>query len=262
MKNLHYKNAAPSLTLSGWEHKKRKWLLFCLLTLTLLIATPILFPQVLFSNKFTNGNITVYSDKNIDSSIKKVLAAAVVKIEQSDLYDSTVHFKIFLCNTRWRFYLFSFGNENAGGITHTRVTGNIFIRKCNISQNKIIPPENWVFAKSPYSLSDRPLSYFIAHEMTHRLQCFHFCSLTNNSPVWIREGYADFIAKGSEFDYAENLKLFRQGAPELSPKSGLYRYYHLLVYYLIKKKHLPIRDIIENKPSKCEVEGEMLNFKN
>lgn len=261
MKDRQYKTAALSLNLSPLKGKIRKRLLLCLFTLAFINAITFIFPQVLFSNKFHYGRFTVYSDKKIDSGIQKVLNAAILKIKQSELYDSNLHFNIFLCNTKWRFNFFSFGNANAGGITHTRFTGNIFIRKCNISKNSIIPPDSWVFAKAPHSLADRPLSYFIAHEMIHRLQFYRFGSLANKS-TWIREGYADYIAKGNEFNFAKNLDLSKRNEPEMNPQLGLYKYYHLLVYYLIREKRLSIKQIVETNPSSSEVEKEMLNMAN
>lgn len=258
MKTKNKDTAAVSLNLSGKRYKVIKWLLCFPFIIGCGFLTLLFFPQVLFQEKYSSGNITVYSDRKIDSNIKNVLDTAILKITQSELYDSNLNFTVFLCNDIWRFSFYSFGNSDAGAITHTRLTGNIFIRPCNISANTIIPPKNWLFAKPPYSLADRPLSYFIAHEMVHDLQLHCQGSSYFTTHKWITEGYADFIAKGESFDFAANLKLLKQGAPELAPNAGLYRYFHLLIFYLINKKHLTIKSIVKYNPSSLEVEKEVL----
>ena len=57
-------------------------------------------------------------------------------------------------------------------------------------------------------------------------------------PQWVREGYADYVGKGSDFNYAEARAAFLSGAPEMDlERSGLYRRFHLLVAYLLDRKH-------------------------
>lgn len=246
----------------GKIRRARKWLLLFLFITCSSISMLFAFPQLLFSEKFIYKNCTVYSDSKIDRNIKSVLDSALEKIKESELFKPKIYFKIFLCNDLWRYSFYSLGHPDAGGITHTRLTGNIFIRPCKVKDNTIIAPDTWKFARPPYTLADRPLSYFIAHEMTHRLQLYQYGKAYFKIPKWIIEGYADYVAKGDNFDYTSNLHLWKQKAPELKPESGLYRFYHLLIYYLLNIKHLSIRNIIEEIPSVRQVEMRMVESSN
>jgi len=236
----------------------RKRLLPVIFLLGIVYLILILFPSIQFNNRIRYKNCIVYSDRNIDSNIKAILDSALMRINKSDLYDSTIHFKIFLCNDLWRFSFFAFAKSNAGAITHTHTTGNIFIRPSNIAENKVLPPGSWKFAKPPYSLADRPLSYFIAHEMTHRILMNYTGRLNFNTPLWINEGYADFIAKGEQFNFFENLELLKQHAPELDPNQGLYRNFHLHIYFLLRYKNYSIENILKEKPDLSKVNKELL----
>lgn len=213
---------------------------------------------MVFGYKHKYLNCSIFSDRPIDSSINKVLAASLKKVKKSDIYDSTTHFKIFLCNDLWRFSLFTFGKKNAGAITHSHTTGNIFIRPNDIEKNIIIAPDSWKFAKPPYSLDDRPLSYFIAHEIIHKILMKNNGRFNFSTPSWIEEGYADFIAKGDQFNYLENLKLLKLHAPELDPSQGLYRNYHLHVYFLFKYQNYSILKLLTEKPDFDKVNKELL----
>jgi len=76
-------------------------------------------------------------------------------------------------------------------------------------------------------------------------------------PQWIREGYADYVGKGSDFNYAEACAAFLSGAPEMDfERSGLYRRFHLLVAYLLDRKHWTVDRLLrEPWPSQAEVES-------
>jgi hypothetical protein len=136
-----------------------------LFTIGLLYLVLLLCPVILFPNKVEYKNIAVYSDTKIDHNFKFILKDALNRISKSELYDSTMHFNIFICNGLWRFMIFTQGNKDAGAVTYQRLTGNIFFRPSDIAKNKIIPPASWKFAKNLSSFSDRPFSYVISLRM-------------------------------------------------------------------------------------------------
>jgi len=82
---------------------------------------------------------------------------------------------------------------------------------------------------------ERTLAYFMTHEIVHSLEV----SLLGRyayvrMPAWKREGYADYVARNSNFVFAERLAALRNNAPEMDPHgSGLYLRYQLLVSYLL-----------------------------
>lgn len=237
--------------------KTIKILVYLLLTIGLLYLGLLLFPNIIFAYKVEYKNCVVFSDRPIDNNIKTILDTAFSRVSKSDLYDKNQHFKILVCNDLWRYSFFTQGNTNAGAVTQYSLTRDVFFRPCDITNNKIIPPKEWLFA-----MTDRDLTYYFAHEMTHsvqsnftgRLGCYQY-------PTWLTEGYADYVAKAGNFDFNGNLKMLHNKAPELDPKQGLYRYYHLLVAYLIDKKGMTIKEIYENTPNELTLKTEILNLK-
>ncbi|MBL7809589.1 MAG: hypothetical protein JNN28_17345 [Saprospiraceae bacterium] len=232
-----------------------------LLGLAIIYFLVLLHPNFLFAHSITYKQVTVYSDRDIDNYINAIIEDALTRIKKSELYDSSIHFKVYICNDLWRFGIFTQGNKYAGAVTHYHLTGNIFFRPCDIENNKIVPPKEWYFAENPFTFSDRPLSYYFAHEMTHKLQsdftgCYDF-----SNPTWLTEGYADYIGKDGNFNFNENLKLWHNNAPELDPTKGLYRLYHLKIAYLLDKQKKSIKDIYRNIPNDKSLTEEIWELK-
>ncbi|MBL7827253.1 MAG: hypothetical protein JNJ57_11520 [Saprospiraceae bacterium] len=218
------------------------------------------FPTILFAHKIEYKQCTVYSDRNIDAEIYGIIDSALVRMSTSELYDTTQHFRLFLCNDLWRFGFFTQGSTLADAVAQYDLTRNIFFRPCDIPNHKIIPPNEWYFAKNPFSFNDRPLWYYFAHEMTHVMQSRYTGRGSWNYPTWLTEGYADYIGKGGNFNFRENLALWHDRAPELDPSKGLYRLYHLKVYYLMQTKGYNIQAIYQNIPDDAALTAELWNL--
>jgi hypothetical protein len=241
----------------------KKFLKFFLPTVFVLIAfclTIFIFPGIFFAHQITYKTFTVYSDRPIDKNIEFVLDDTIRRLATSDLYNSGQRYTIYLCNDLWRLRIFNFGNVDVGAIAYGDVTEDIFFRPVDIKNNKIIPPDSWQFAKKPSTFDDRPLSYFIAHETTHILESVYTGRRSWKSPTWLIEGYADYVGKAGEFDFAENLRLYKENAPELDPSQGLYRRYHLTIAYLLDIKKMNIKDIFANPPSEEKILEELKTF--
>jgi hypothetical protein len=233
--------------------------LWALLTLGVLYLGILLYPSVLFANKITHGQVTVYSDHTLDSNIYNVINDALRRISYSELYTTDQKFNVFICNDSWRFWLFSFGNPNIGGIAYDNFTRDIYLRKSDVKNNRIIPPSDPSYTGPFFTFNDRPLSYYLAHEMTHIMQSRHFGRF-KSYPVWLREGYADYIGKGGDFNFDENVKLWHNNAPELDPAKGLYRLYHLKVAYLLDKKQKSIKQVYMNIPNDSILTAEIMKL--
>ena len=132
-----------------------------------------------------------------------------------------------------------------GGVADEWLTGNIYIRASDIESNRLIP-----LGSELYDAQVRPLSYFIAHEATHIMDSRAFGRFAAlQYPSWLREGYADYIAKAGEFDYEDNLAMLRKNELFLDPRrSGLYRRYHLLVATLLDQQRLSVRQVYASPP--------------
>ena len=226
-----------------------------ILIVPILLYVGILFyPNPFFSHKYEYKNFRVYSDKPIPKEVESVLDDTQSRIEKSELYSSTDKHTIFICNATWRMALFT-THPQVGGVA-TPFTLNVFIRESDFKNNKIVKE------KEIYQASSRPLSYYMAHELTHKMQ---FDKVSNimplTTPKYIIEGYADYIGKEPDFDYDRFLKAYKKKDFFMTIESGMYNRYHLLMAYLMDKKGMTFREIVKEKPSMEEVEKMIIKTK-
>lgn len=217
-----------------------------LLAAAALYVAVLAFPEPNFEHRLTYGHYEVFSDRPIPPEIRHVLDDVTRRLERSELYSRSQRFRIFFCHESWRMALYSQHFSSApGGTADGWLTRNVYIRRSDIAANRLFAPTG--------ELADadvRPLSYFIAHELTHVLQSRAFGRfMALRHPRWLREGYADYVGKGGEFDVQENRRLLIAGDPALDPqRSGLYRRHHLLVAWLVDHDGRSIRDIYREPP--------------
>lgn len=231
-------------------NKLVKLVIICLLIVFFALIGQFIKPELVFSYHMRYGQFSVWSDQNIEPNINFVLDDALQRINKSQLYDRSQLFNIFFCNNQWKLALFSlrFSGKMAGA-AETVLTNNIYIRESDIHNNQIIPP-----SRKMLDPKDRPLSYFIAHEATHVMQARKYGRFLILRPTWIREGYADYVAKGNSFDFKENLRLLRLGDTRLDPeRSGLYRKYNLEVAWLLDYQGWTTDKLHLNPPRESEV---------
>ena len=135
-----------------------------------------------------------------------------------------------------------------GGVTDMIFARNVFMRSSDIAANRLIPPH------PNADMRDRPLTYYLPHELTHVLESRAFGRGPQfRYPQWLLEGYADYIGKGGQFDYAENLRLLKAGAPQLDfARSGLYRRFHLEVAYYLDHRRWTVRQLFAARPTAAQ----------
>ncbi len=205
------------------------------------------FPQPNFEHRMRYGRYDIFSDRPIPHQVRVVLDDVTRRLERSELVDPAQRFRIFFCNEDWRMALYSQRFSSApGGIADTWLTRNIYIRRSDIAANRLVPPSG--------RLADaevRPLSFFIAHEAAHVMESRAFGRLMAlRHPDWLTEGYADYVGKGSDFDFEENRARLLAGDRLLDPARvpGIYRRHHLLVAALIERRGIGIRRIFADPP--------------
>lgn len=209
------------------------------------------FPQPFFRSSVSANNLALYSDQPFSAEAgKKILETVAAKLATSPLYSAAQSHAAYICNARWRQRLFFNRNYGVGGVNQYPLTTNVFLRDALVEENRLIGPSG---NQVP---GDRTLDYFIAHEITHTLTVkavgwFAYYKL----PQWVREGYADYVAKGSAFNYAEARRAFLADAPEMDwQKSGLYLRFHLLVAQLLDKQHWSVERLLKEYPEQKVVE--------
>lgn len=207
-------------------------------------------PNMLFAHHHHYKNFDVHSDLFISNDIDSVLDDVINRISRSELYDSTDNFSIFICNSTWRLLLFT-RSAGVGGLVNQGLSDNVFIRESEIAENKIISPTKGEEIALP---EERPLSYFIAHEITHVLQTKVDRFMHFTTPAYIVEGYADYIGKATHFEYDRYLNNFNRNDITMNPEIGLYNKYHLLIAHLMNKKGMTFREIVHKKIDMAQVE--------
>jgi hypothetical protein len=212
------------------------------------------FPQSFFDLSVGAQNLTLYSDQSFSPEAgKKVLEIVLAKLETSPLFSPQQHHTAFICNARWRQRLFFNRNYGVGGVNYYPITANVFLRDAVVEENHLISPSG-----NPVP-GDRTLDYFIAHEITHTLTVNAVGWLRyHRLPEWVREGYADYVAKGKTFNYEEAREAFLNEAAEMNrQKSGLYLRYHLLVAYMLEKRHWTVERLLKEPVQQQVVEDEI-----
>ncbi|AVR97941.1 hypothetical protein C9I28_21590 [Pseudoduganella armeniaca] len=221
--------------------------------LALLCVFVVAFPQPAFAYRIAYQNYEVWSDRPIPRAIEPVLDDVTRRWRTSPLYDRATPAQIFICNEPWRMWLYGMHfSTQFGGVADVWLTRHVVIRAADIEANRIVPP-------GPAPIADaaqRPLSYFIAHELTHSDVSRRFGrTMMLRYPEWLLEGYADYVGKAGDFDYAANRAAFIAGAPAMDRrKSGLYRGYHLKVAYLLDQQGWPLERLFAQAPAEQEVE--------
>lgn len=209
------------------------------------------FPQPFFQSSVSANNLALYSDQPFSAEEgKKVLETVEAKLAASPLYSAGQRHSAFICNARWRQRLFFNRSYGVGGVNQYPLTSNVFLRDAAIEENRLIGPSGYQVP------GDRTLDYFIAHEITHTLTVQAVGSFSYyRLPQWVREGYADYVAKGGAFNYDEARRAFLADAPEMDwNRSGLYLRYHLLVAHLLDKQHWSVQRLLEEYPEQQTVE--------
>jgi hypothetical protein len=208
-------------------------------------------PQPLFRWSVKTNNLTLYSDQAfLPEDGRKVLEQVQNKIAASSLYSLQDHFSIFICNTKWRRSFYFVAAPGAGGVVYYPLSTNVFLSGADIAQNRLISPSG-----KP-DLLGRKLDHFMAHEITHDLTGEALSwQQYRNLPVWIREGYAEYIGSQGVFKYDKAVEAYQTGSPEMNtPASIPYRRYNLLVAYLLEQKKWSPLEMFETTPTQSEVE--------
>ncbi|MBA3968720.1 MAG: hypothetical protein H0X52_01305 [Gemmatimonadetes bacterium] len=203
-------------------------------------------PQPLFPYRLSYRSFTVHSDQPLSRGVYPVLDRAQARLASSAVYDSTALHTIFLSSSYWKFALFAREHFRAFGI-RSPLRGHIFISKAD--------PERDVVVRYAEAQNERRLSGVIAHEVTHNL--LQKATSGRELPRWKEEGYADYVAGESTFDYGAGVRLLAEGRSE---GSSAFRYlkYRLLVEYLLEEKGVPFEEFLRIRVDPCLLEAELV----
>ena len=218
-----------------------------------LYAMLLAFPYPLFSYVERFHDITIYSDRPISPNLRFAVDSVRERLRKSPLNDESLHHQIFICNSDWRFILFTNRDYHAAGVNQAWLNRNIFLRRSDTEHNLLIAPSG-----KPVP-GERTLGYFMTHEIVHSLEVkflgrWSYLQL----PAWKREGYADYVAKDPNFISAERLAALQRNAPEMNPRrSGWYLRHHLLVAYLLDVQKMDPGKMLRQSFSETSLERQL-----
>ncbi|MBL8941131.1 MAG: hypothetical protein JNM69_41690 [Archangium sp.] len=196
-----------------------------------LYAAVALNPSLLFAHELRVENLVLHSREPLPPEARTILQAAHDRAAKSPYFDASDSYDLYLCDTPALFTFFVPWARNVGAVSLMGVTGNIYVRPANVTNDRLIGPHG---KEVP---GVRTLTYYFAHEVTHTAMARKLGRVAYfQRPSWMLEGYADLIGKGGAFDFEAERTRFRNGDVELDyAKSGLYLRYQLFVEALLRE---------------------------
>lgn len=232
----------------------------CMAVLVAAYLLLIVWPQPFFAHRTVYGIYHVWSDAPIPPQIRSVLDDVTRRLRASPLHDPKRPVEIYLCNAPWRMWVYGMQfSTRYGGIADVWLTRHVVIRASDVAANRIVPPGPGPIADEQH----RPLSYFIAHEITHVDVSRRYGRAMNvRYPQWLMEGYPDYVGKAGDFDFDANRARFLAGEAALDPaRSSLYLGHHLRVAYLLDRRHWTLDQLFDHPPAAAELDGWLRAFR-
>lgn len=234
-----------------------RWALACGLLLAVLAGGAALLlrhPAAFFAYSCDEGDLALYADHSFTAAeARPVLAEVRAKLRTSPWYRVGRRDAVFVCNSPWRRRLFCIGNYRAGGLNYAPLTTNVFLSGARIGENRLVSPAGLVVR------DERTLAYFIAHEVAHSLTCEHlgpwrFFRLPN----WLREGYSDYVGRGSALARPGTGAAFLAEAPEMNtPAIAPYLRYNLLLGFCVEHERRSLDAVFAAAEDQSSVESRL-----
>ncbi|WP_118857185.1 hypothetical protein [Sphingomonas mesophila] len=165
-----------------------------LLAAGLLFGSPLFAPQLLaFPHHARSGDLSVYSEVPIDrAALDAVARRSAALVAASPLARSSEPRRVFLTSGGWRWRWLAVRFPYSFAVSRPFTEPLIF--------NRSSIARDWVHAGGT---TVRSLSGTIAHETCHGMIRREFgLSADWTKPMWLREGYCDFVADESALDQA------------------------------------------------------------
>jgi hypothetical protein len=218
----------------------------------LLYVGLLLHPDPLFAHTLTHSTLVAHADVPIPDAMTQTLAGADERIRSSPLFDPARRHDVYFCQAGWRWALVSHWNQNAAGFALAPADRVVFFRRARLDADRMIGPSGREVE------GERTLAYYVAHEVAHTMTADHLGLAYYDLPIWVREGYADYVARHGTFDYEAVRRQLLEGAPETDPASGHYLRYVLLVAHELDVTHQTLDALLRHPRSRDEVEADVV----
>lgn len=225
------------------------------------VIIALLNPGLLYANKSTVGNYTVYHSVNLDKAFQSRLAAVHQVLLKSELYDAEL--KIDICLNDGSYYPNILKTVLPPAFGWSISNKAVFQGIANFREN--------VVEVNGYQWN---LEQLFTHELVHCYQFNHFGLIHSNPvakhPTWKWEGYAEYASRkeNGQLSLFENIKRIEQARAKDPDEWGVffedetvapreYYDYWLLVQYCLDIKGMSYVELIDSQFSKAELEQEM-----
>jgi hypothetical protein len=146
------------------------------------------------------GRFDVYAEAPPAPQLQGDLARSAALLGTSPIDDPAVRPTLYLTDGGWRWHLLALTQSGAFAITRSELGGTVV--------NRSDAAGDAVFARG----YRRTLSGVVAHETVHVLQRGHLGLMGYaRLPAWVKEGYADYVARESTLSDADVARLRAQG---------------------------------------------------
>lgn len=212
----------------------------CLLGLVILHLLLVVFPQPLLRHRATRENFTLYSRQALPPETFRVIDRTRELLAASPLDDPELHHPIYLLNSYRLMRFLLIRNVHFGAAL---VTGGIYITDADVVRDVARCKK-----LGPGDTRQRTLSGAIAHEVTHQLirRRVGFRA-ERRLPVWVKEGYCDFIAHENAIDPVTGFAILDGESVGRVPGYAYFEY-RLVLAYLLSERGMAIEEILERPP--------------
>lgn len=172
----------------------------------LLVASPLRAPRLLaFPYEAQVGADRVYSSVPLKpTALAAILGRANRLAAASPLASGTEGREIYLTDGDWRWKWLA--ATSGGAFAFTRAFSNaVIVNRADLAGDRVF--------NGAAMGGERPLSSVIAHEKCHGMVRRHFGVVREQTaPLWLREGYCDYVAGGSSLTDAQADQLEASGS--------------------------------------------------
>jgi hypothetical protein len=200
-----------------------------------LYVLTICYPQPFFRYSVCYRNIHLYSTKPIPKKAEHLLKQVQLRLAASPIYNGNIAQHVFLCGSSAQFGFFTNFSFRSSGLTYVYFNRSIFLRPSDIAEGLLV---NYSGRKV---LDDRDLVYYLAHELTHSLVVSYLGRLRYHElPIWLREGYADYVGKGKD-SLPDIQAKFEDSSYQTNRE---YLQYELMIAYLLDVRRVAVPSLL------------------
>ncbi|MDP8203217.1 MAG: hypothetical protein P9L95_01645 [Candidatus Tenebribacter mawsonii] len=226
---------------------------YFIIILAVIFITVVFSPNISFyRNHINHKQFKIYSDIKIDDNIYKILDDVEEKLVASEIYNSTLNYKIFISSDFKPYSIFCPSLKDAFAATYP-IINNIFISKTDIENNLVV--------RNASEDNERSLSSVITHEVTHKLIENEIGVNANRKlQIWKKEGYCEYISGESVLNLKAGINQVYNGANSFSPAFD-YLKYRIFITYLLDVKEHTFKSIIETEFDIHALEKELMAYR-